>query len=117
MSGSMSPAAWLQSGPNGIKNSAFVSEILASFAAPPTLTTLFGPERLLRAVGQDDKGKLANPYRGYWVRESTLLPIYKSLGQFDGWLTQQELSAKAEPAIAPSLQSASIGMTLLNSLS
>lgn len=96
MFGSTSPATWLQSGPNGISDPAVVSEILASFAAAPVLTQLSGPEVLLRAVGQDAKGKLASPYRGYWVRGSSLAPIFQNLGQFEGWLTEQELSTMAE---------------------
>jgi hypothetical protein len=96
MSHSVPPANWLQSGPNGIRDPAKVLEILASFANPPILTRLLGPEILLRAVGQDETGKPANPYRGFWVRQSTLLQIYGNLGQFEGWLTAQELSAMAE---------------------
>lgn len=89
-------AEWLASGPNGIQNEAFIAEILASFAGLPRLAVLTGPETLLRAVGQNESGKLANPYAGYWVRDSILAPIYRRLGQFDGWLQQQDLSAMAE---------------------
>jgi hypothetical protein len=92
----MTPAEWLGSGPNGITNSAVAAQILASFASTPLLTRLSGPELLLRAVGRDEAGKLANPYRGYWVRQSALLPIYRNLGQFEGWLTDQQLTSMAE---------------------
>ncbi len=97
MSGyAMLPAGWLQSGPNGITDASFRAEILASFASPPVVTRLRGPETLIRAVGRNDAGRLANPYRGYWVRESSLARIYGRLGQFEGWLSQQELSSMAE---------------------
>jgi hypothetical protein len=91
-----SAAAWLGSGSNGIHDPKIVSEILASFEGTPPVSTLTGPEILIRAVGLDESGRLANPYRGYWVRQSSLITIYGNLGQFEGWLTDQELSAAAE---------------------
>ena len=50
----------------------------------------------MRAAGNDDRGRSASAYRGYWVRSSSLLPLYAKLSQFEGWLTDQELSAQAE---------------------
>lgn len=91
-----SAVEWLGSGPKGIRDRALISQILASFDGAPAVSHIVGPETLLRAVGKDSSGRLANAYRGYWVRESTLFGIHRNLGQFEGWLNKQELSAAAE---------------------
>jgi hypothetical protein len=88
--------AWLQDGPNGIKDPTDASAILATYASTPTIGTIRGPDILMRAVGRNEIGQLGNAYRGYWVRQSTLMGISRNLGQFEGWLTSQELSAQAE---------------------
>jgi hypothetical protein len=91
---------WLENSPGGLDHER-VSAILASFSGIPTLTSISGPEILLRAVGWIEKDGLpkhsrARAFSGYWVRQSMLLPLYGNLSQFEGWLTNQEQSSSAE---------------------